>query len=342
VRKHLKTIALVLLTLVILWRLWRRLDWSEVLHSLGQASILLIAASVVASTTTNVVRAFRWRTLIAPLTPTHVYPLFAAINIGVGATFIFGSAAGEVARPLALPLLNPQVRRTTAFLTVIVERIFDLSVLCTLFGLGLLWFPFIGYQPSVKAHVTELGVALLALPPVALATLLLFRERLINRSNRIIETTDRKELNHGRIRRAGSRVLRQLLRALGVLTNAKELVVVMLWTAAQWSSAILGNWLVLRAFGVHFGAKETVLVMCFGLAGSFVPTPGGAAGAFHAALSGGLVLMGVALEKAAAISIAAHLVGFIPALAFGSYFLFRRGINLAQLQREMTAVGETR
>jgi len=35
-----------------------------------------------------------------------------------------------------------------------------------------------------------------------------------------------------------------------------------------------------------FGFKETVLVMCFGLAGSFVPTPGGAAGAFHAALSG--------------------------------------------------------
>ena len=82
--------------------------------------------------------------------------------------------------------------------------------------------------------------------------------------------------------------------------------------------------------------------MCFGLAGSFVPTPGGAAGAFHAALSGGLILLGVDLEKAAAISIAAHLVGFIPALVFGSYYLFRCGVDLTQLQREVSAVGETR
>jgi len=94
----------------------------------------------------------------------------------IGGSFIFGTAAGELIRPLVLPLLNPQVRRTTAFLTIIVERIFDLSVLCMLFGLGLLWFPFIGYQPSVKAHVSEIGVVLLALPPLALSTLLLFRD----------------------------------------------------------------------------------------------------------------------------------------------------------------------
>jgi len=342
VRKHLKTMALVILTLLILWRLWRGLDWTEVLHSLGQASILLLLASLVVSAATNLVRAFRWRTLLSPLTPTELHPVFAAINIGIGGSFIFGTAAGELIRPLVLPLLNPQVRRTTAFLTIIVERIFDLSVLCMLFGLGLLWFPFIGYQPSVKAHVSEIGVVLLALPPLALSTLLLFRGRFISRSNRLIELTDREQPNHGRIRRAASRFLRQLLGALSVLTNAKELVVVILWTAVQWLSVILANWLILRAFDLGFGFKETVLVMCFGLAGSFVPTPGGAAGAFHAALSGGLVLMGVALEKAAAISITAHLIGFIPALAFGSYFLLRRGISLAQLQREMSIVAETR
>jgi uncharacterized membrane protein YbhN (UPF0104 family) len=131
------------------------------------------------------------------------------------------------------------------------------------------------------------------------------------------------------------------MRALSVLTNAREFLVVTLWTIVQWLSVILTNWLVLRAFGLPFGFKETVLVMCFGLAGSFVPTPGGAAGAFHAAISGGLVLLGVALEKAAAISIAAHLVGFIPALLFGSYFLLRRSVNLTQLQRDMSAVAET-
>jgi uncharacterized protein (TIRG00374 family) len=243
---------------------------------------------------------------------------------------------------MVLPLLNPQVRRTTAVLTIIVERVFDLSVLCMLFGLGLLWLPLLGNQLTAKAHVTEIGIVLLALPALAIATLIWFKKSFIDRRNRLMETSELKHVGGSRIRRAVSRFLNQLMRALSVLSNAREFIAVTLWTAVQWASVILTNWLVLRAFGLPFGFKETVLVMCFGLAGSFVPTPGGAAGAFHAAISGGLVLLGVALEKAAAISIAAHLVGFIPALAFGSYFLLRRGVNLTQLQRDMSAVAETR
>jgi uncharacterized protein (TIRG00374 family) len=189
--------------------------------------------------------------------------------------------------------------------------------------------------------VTEIGIVLLALPVLAIAALVLFKKSFIDRQNRLMETNESRHLGGGRIRRAVSRFLKQLMRAFSVLTNAREFLVVTLWTIVQWLSVILTNWLVLRAFDLPFGFKETVLVMCFGLAGSFVPTPGGAAGAFHAAISGGLVLLGVALEKAAAISIAAHLVGFIPALVFGSYFLLRRSVNLAQLQRDMSAVADT-
>jgi uncharacterized protein (TIRG00374 family) len=289
------------------------------------------------SSATNLFRSCRWRVLLAPSVPVNIRDVFAATNIGLGGSFIFGNAAGELIRPLVLPLLNSQVRRTTAVLTIIVERVFDLSVLCMLFGLGLLSLPLLGNQLTVRAHVTEIGVVLLALPVLAIAALALFKKSFVDRSNRLIEASE----SQGRIRRAVSRFLKQLMRALSVLTNAREFLVVTLWTIVQWLSVVLTNWLVLRAFGLPFGFKETVLVMCFGLAGSFVPTPGGAAGAFHAAISGGLVLLGVALEKAAAISIAAHLVGFIPALLFGSYFLLRRSVNLTQLQRDMSAVAET-
>jgi len=133
-----------------------------------------------------------------------------------------------------------------------------------------------------------------------------------------------------------------LMRALSVLTNAQEWVVVTLWTIAQWLSAIIINWLILRAVGLPFGLTETILMMSFGLVGCLVPSPVGAPGAFHAAVSGGLILLGVTLEKAAAISIAAHLAGFIPALVLGSYYLLRRGLNLAQLQREIAVIAETR
>ncbi|MDX6384292.1 MAG: glycosyltransferase 2 family protein [Blastocatellia bacterium] len=338
--RHLKIVALLVISAVVLWRLWRGLSWTEMRQSFVQANALLLIFSLCVSSATNLFRSCRWQVLLAPSVTVRMRDVFAATNIGLAGSFIFGNAAGELIRPLTLPLLNSKVRRTTAVLTIIVERVFDLSVLCMLFGFGLLRLPLLGNQFIARAHTTEIGIALLALPPLAIIVLIWFKKHLINRSNRLMEENE-PQLTRGRFGRSVSRFLKQLLRALSVLTDTREFIAVTLWTAVQWLSVVLTNWLVLRAFGLPFGFKETILVMCFGLAGSFVPTPGGAAGAFHAAISGGLVLLGVALEKAAAISIAAHLVGFIPALVFGSYFLLRRGVNLAQLQREMHAVAET-
>ena len=106
------------------------------------------------------------------------------------------------------------------------------------------------------------------------------------------------------------------------------------WTIFQWLSVILTTWLTLHAFGMPFGIKETILVMCCGLVGSLVPTPGGAAGAFHAAISSGLIFLGATVDQAAAISIVSHLLGYVPALIFGSYYLLRWDVNLAQLQHK--------
>ena len=68
------------------------------------------------------------------------------------------------------------------------------------------------------------------------------------------------------------------------------------------------------------------------LVGSLVPTPGGAAGAFHAATAGALIFLGVDVETAAAISIVMHLVDFGPAFIFGLVYLLRGDINLSRLR----------
>jgi hypothetical protein len=66
--------------------------------------------------------------------------------------------------------------------------------------------------------------------------------------------------------------------------------------------------------------------------GSLVPTPGGAAGAFHAATAGGLLLLGVEREIAAAVSIVMHLVDFGPALLFGLFYFLRGDISISRLR----------
>jgi hypothetical protein len=63
-----------------------------------------------------------------------------------------------------------------------------------------------------------------------------------------------------------------------------------------------------------------------------VPTPGGAAGAFHAATAGGLIFIGIAQNDAAAVSIAMHLVYFAPAVIFGLYYFFHGDISFSRFK----------
>jgi hypothetical protein len=78
--------------------------------------------------------------------------------------------------------------------------------------------------------------------------------------------------------------------------------------------------------------KETLFVLGWALVGSLVPTPGGAAGAFHAATAAGLLVLGIARETAAAVSIVMHLVDFGPAVIFGFFYFIRGDINISRLR----------
>ena len=132
-------------------------------------------------------------------------------------------------------------------------------------------------------------------------------------------------------------ILEQLASALRVLVDARELAVTVGWSAMVWLSIALANLLVLRAFGLPFGVTETIFVLGWSLVGSLVPTPGGAAGAFHAATAAGLIFLGVPRETAAAISIVLHVVDFGPALIFGVYYIIRGDINLSRLRAKTSS-----
>jgi uncharacterized protein (TIRG00374 family) len=309
-------------------------------HSLSQASTLLLGAAFAVSCTTNLIRAFRWRSLLGPLAPAAIPEVFAATNIGLGSTFLFGTAVGELIRPLSLSLLNPQIRRSASFLTIVAERVCDISVLFVLFGLSLLWLPMYSSRLLQSTHAVEIGIVLLPLPLVALAAMVFFNRRVGKASTRVTERTANWNLASNPLRRTILRITHQVMHALTLLANTRTLLSVTAWTIVQWLSVILTTWLTLHAFDMPFGIKETILIMCCGLVGSLVPTPGGAAGAFHAAISSGLLFLGATLDQAAAISIVSHLLGYVPALIFGSYYLLRWDVNLSQLQQEVSAAAD--
>ena len=306
-------------------------------HSVSHANPYLLALAVLIISVAYFFRAARWGALLAPLAKASLNNLFVATTVGFGAVFLFGRA-GEVVRPVVLPMREPRVRPAASFVTIMIERIYDTIAVVLLFAVNLLWF-----RPPVNVagnlmRIRTGGAVLLVLAIVGVFGLTKFRKHSGGAISGVRWLLEGRRFVPAAISKAVLSVLEQLAKALRVLVDARELAVTVGWTALVWAGIAFANWLVLRAFGLPFGVTETIFVLGWSLVGSLVPTPGGAAGAFHAATAAGLLFLGVTRETAAGVSIVMHLVDFGPALIFGFVYLIRGDISLSRL-RSLTSAG---
>lgn len=331
-RKYLKFAVLCLLAAAILVWFGRNLNWEEVSTAISRADKGLIAAALGCVCLTYFLRALRWRALLGPLAPgASLRELFAATTVGFGAVFLVGRA-GEVVRPAFLPLRERRVRPGASFVTIAVERVYDMAAMVVMFAANLLFFHPPGADAAAYARVRWAGFVMLLGAAVGIAALVWFRRNAEWVVSRLEGWFDRAPQFVSRFGRIATGLLAQLAHSLGVLVDARELVLTAGLTALLWFSIALADLFVMRAFGLDFGLTTAIFVLGWSLVGSLVPTPGGAAGTFHAATAAGLIFLGVARAEAAAISIVLHLVMFGTALPFGLYYFLRSDVSLARLR----------
>jgi uncharacterized protein (TIRG00374 family) len=307
------------------------LNWAEVRRAVSHSNPYLLGAAVAVICFAYLVRSLRWGALLRPLGPARFSALFAATTIGFSALFLIGRT-GEVVRPVVLPMRDPRVRPSAAFVTIMVERLYDMIAVVLMFAVNLLWFKPADSVRNEFQKVRITGIALLICAVLAVAVLALLRRNSVPAISWLNRVLTSWRFVPTRLTRLVVSMLEQLARALRVLANVRELAETIGWTALLWLGIVLANLLVLRAFGLPFGLTETIFVLGWSLVGSLVPTPGGAAGAFHAATAAGLIFLGIAKEMAAAISIVMGIVDFGSALLFGVYYFIRGDLNFSRLR----------
>jgi uncharacterized protein (TIRG00374 family) len=330
-RRYLEFAGLCLLAFAIIWWFGHQLNWNEVGTAVKLANWPLLGLAVIVISMVYLFRAFRWGAFLAPLVPAQLRHLFAATTVGFSAVFLIGRM-GEIVRPVMLPMRDARIRLSASLVTVFVERIYDSIAVISLFAINLLWLRLPARYLEDITRIRSAGLILLGVAILAVIGLGLFK-----RSSRVaIAGWERLVGNRwfmpARLNQIVIRLMQQLAKALRVLVDVHELAVTVIWTALVWLGITLGNLLVLRAFGLPFGVRETVFVLGWSMVGSLVPTPGGAAGAFHAATAGALVVLGIERETAAAVSIVMHLVDFGPAMLFGIFYFVRGDVSLSRLR----------
>src|SRR5688572_9252957 len=327
-RKYLKFILLFLLAIFIFWFFGRNLDLQVVRESLQQANPWFLGVASLIICVGYLLRAVRWQVLLEPITPSSLKELFATTTVGFAAIFLIGRA-GEIIRGMWLPLRDPRVRPSASLVTLGLERIFDLAALSCFFAVNLLWFSPPAGREDEFDKVKVVGIAMLAAVAMGFAALFVYQRI----SPRVIKwfarVTDRQRFPK-RIRKILLSVLKQLASALSILRDWREALLVSFWSFALWLSIAIPTWLVLLAFDLQVTFSDSIFIMGFAVVSSVVPTPGGAAGAFHTATAASLLFLrqDMRTEDAAAVAIAMHLVYFAPALIFGLYYFAHGDISI--------------
>ena len=336
-RKYLKFILLFLFAVFLFWFFGRSLDWTLVRQSLAKADAVYLSAAVLVICVGYLLRAVRWQVLLAPITPSSLKELFATTTVGFAAIFLIGRA-GEIVRPMWLPMRDKRIRPSSALVTLGLERLFDLAALVCFFAVNLLWFTAPPGREAEFKYVEFAGMAMLVGVVVGFGMLIVYQHVSKSVNAWFARVTDRSFIPKN-LRKIFLSLLDKLSGALAILTDWREMVLVSFWTILLWLGIALPTWFVLLAFGIPITFSDSLFIMGFASLSSVVPTPGGAAGAFHTATAASLLFLksDVSREDAAAVSIAMHLVYFAPAIVFGLYYFIHGDISIERFRSLMSS-----
>jgi uncharacterized protein (TIRG00374 family) len=163
---------------------------------------------------------------------------------------------------------------------------------------------------------------------------LIVYQRISDRVIRWVERITDRTFIPKRIQRIFLSILEKLSGALSILRDWREMLLVSFWSFTLWLAISVPTWLVLLAFDMPFTFSDSLVIMGVAAVSSVIPTPGGAAGAFHTATAASLIFLRPDMrhEDAAAVSIAMHLVYFAPALVFGLYYFLHGDISIERFR----------
>jgi uncharacterized membrane protein YbhN (UPF0104 family) len=347
----------ILISIVALAFAFRQVDFAAVWAALAGANYWLLAASLVPLLMFLVLRAFRWRLLFHPRKGLHIRNLLAVINIGYLLSNIFPARLGDVARAYLIGDTE-EVSRTTAFSTIVAERVLD--ALCAVAG----FFIVLPFAPLPDWMVRS-GLVVGAAGLVAVAVFVVLvrrREWTLRLLDRILRTlrwpgsetmtrywgglADRTHLSFlARMPWADRPQLGDmagsLIDGLSGITTLRLAVPLLLWSTAIWVVVSSYYWLVLLAFDVTQPFVAALAVTSVTALGMTVPSSPGYIGVFEFLARETMVLFGMTAAAALSYALVAHAIVYVVFNLLGLLGMAQQNLSYAEIQQRISAEAQT-
>jgi uncharacterized protein (TIRG00374 family) len=340
--------AAALLTALLIWivfatRRGHGFDVAAFLATFGRLDPWWLAACVLFSYATYVVRAFRWAVLLRPLRPKpRFWGLFTANMIGFTAVVALGRA-GELVRPWLIANKEdvPFASQVAAW---VVERLYDSLVAMAAFGFALFWLQNKGFEgrsglgPGLTWALQAGGFVIGLLSAACLAVLLAMAyqgARIQSWILRALRFLSAHRLN------SVERVIESFLDGVRCTQSQSATVRLIAYTALEWLLVAACYACVLRAFGdvVPISLTNVLILMGFVTFGSIVQLPGVGGGAQVTAMLVLTEIFSVPIEVATSLALVLWLAVFLAVVPAGALLALHEGITWARLREAEASSG---
>ncbi|MCP4401395.1 MAG: flippase-like domain-containing protein, partial [bacterium] len=131
----------ILISIVCLYFVFRNIEVDKVLETMRSVNYFYLVLAAVLQVSTIVLRAERWKYLLAPIKKLTFKHLLPATMIGFMANNVLPARAGEFIRAYVIGK-KENISKTTSFATIIIERVFDMITMLGFLVIILLFVKF--------------------------------------------------------------------------------------------------------------------------------------------------------------------------------------------------------
>jgi hypothetical protein len=336
-KKSVRTLVIVILSLGLLWLFLRGAHLDQVWGEIKHADSWWVTLSVVTTVGNMVLRAWRWQYLLAPIGRARFRPAFRTTMIGFAASTVLPARAGEIIRPYLLAR-QEGLSGTATFATVVVERLLDGATVLLFLAGYVLFFAQKMEAGNTLYHAVRVGGLVVGAATVVILGLMFFAAKDPQAIGRWAF-----KLEHwlpGRLTHLLAEVLQRFAEGLAVVRAPMRLATALALSVPLWLSIAVGIWSVTMAFHIDMSFTGSFLLLSMLVVGVAVPTPGGI-GAFEAAARVGLTsFFAVPNDRAVGAALVLHATSVVPTLALGFLFLIQDGLDFNSMQKLATAAKE--
>ncbi len=279
-------ISVVALVLVV-----RNVDLAAAWDALRNANPAWVALLVLFVIGDILLRAVRWRVLLAPVAKLPFRPVLAALLVGYLANNVLPARLGELVRSHDLGA-RTGISRSTILGTIVIERVVDTMVVVSIAAVAILVLSVRG----IVASAVLVGFALTALLVVGIAVGMAAHR--LPGADRVRAWLDRWPGIH--------RALVRLRAGLAVVGNLRTMILAVILSIASWSLTVLAFAAAAQAVGIEPTMGQAALLAAGTNLATAIPAAPGYVGTFELAVVTIATSVSIPADQALAFGILVH------------------------------------